>query len=57
MVGTFLIYGVIQRGTANLSLVSVDAFNRAGVGLVSLALAYVLGANNILFAIMFYCVK
>jgi PiT family inorganic phosphate transporter len=47
MAGTFLIYGAIQRGTANLSLVSVDAFNRAGVGLVSLALAYVLGANNI----------
>jgi len=47
MAGTFLTYRAIQRGTANLSLVSVDAFNRAGVGLVSLALAYVLGANNI----------
>jgi PiT family inorganic phosphate transporter len=47
MAGTFVIYRVIQRATASLSLVSVDAFNRAGVGLVSLALAYVLGANNI----------
>jgi len=47
MAGTFLIYKVIQRATADLSLVSMDAFNRAGVGLVSVALAYVLGANNI----------
>ncbi len=47
MAATFLTYRVIQRATANLSLLSVDAFNRAGVGLVSLALAYVLGANNI----------
>jgi len=47
MAATFLSYKVIQRATANLSLVSVDAFNRAGVGLVSLALAYVLAANNI----------
>ncbi len=47
MTATFLSYKVIQRATTNLSLVSVDAFNRAGVGLVSLALAYVLAANNI----------
>ena len=47
MAATFLSYKVIQRATTNLSLVSVDAFNRAGVGLVSLALAYVLAANNI----------
>ena len=47
MAVTFLSYKAIQRATANLSLVSVDAFNRAGVGLVSLALAFVLGANNI----------
>ncbi len=44
---TFLTYKVIERGTANLSLISVDAFNRAGVSAVSVALAYVLGANNI----------
>lgn len=47
MAATFLSYKVIQRATTNLSLVSVDAFNRAGVGMVSLALAYVLAANNI----------
>jgi inorganic phosphate transporter, PiT family len=47
MAATFLSYRVIERATQNLSLVSVDAFNRAGVGLVSLALAYVLAANNI----------
>ena len=47
MATTFLSYKVIARATTNLSLVSVDAFNRAGVGLVSLALAYVLAANNI----------
>jgi inorganic phosphate transporter, PiT family len=47
MAATFLSYRVIQRAIANLSLVSVDAFNRAGVGLVSVALAYVLAANNI----------
>ena len=47
MAATFLSYRVIQRATANLSLLSIDAFNRAGVGLVSLALAFVLGANNI----------
>ncbi|HEV2389562.1 MAG TPA: inorganic phosphate transporter, partial [Nitrososphaerales archaeon] len=47
MAVTFLSYKAIQRATANLSLLSVDAFNRAGVGLVSLALAFVLGANNI----------
>ncbi len=47
MGATILSYRAIQRAIANLSLVSVDAFNRAGVGLVSLALAFVLGANNI----------
>jgi phosphate/sulfate permease len=47
MAVTFLSYRVIERATANLSLLSMDAFNRAGVGLVSVALAYVLGANNI----------
>lgn len=47
MGAAFLSYRMIQRATANLSLVSVDAFNRAGVGLVSLTLAYVLAANNI----------
>jgi phosphate/sulfate permease len=47
MAVTFLGYRLIERATANWSLLSVDAFNRAGVGLVSLALAYVLGANNI----------
>ncbi len=47
MAATFLSYRVIERATMNLSLLSVDAFNRAGVGLVSLALAYVLAANNI----------
>jgi inorganic phosphate transporter, PiT family len=47
MAATFLSYKVIQRAIAKMSLVSVDAFNRAGVGLVSLALAYVLAANNI----------
>jgi len=47
MAVTFLAYRAIERGTASWSLLSVDAFNRAGVGLVSLALAYVLGANNI----------
>lgn len=44
---TFVFYKVIRRATANLSLLSIDAFNRAGVGLVSLALAYVLSANNL----------
>jgi inorganic phosphate transporter, PiT family len=47
MAVTFLSYRLIEAATANWSLLSVDAFNRAGVGLVSLALAYVLGANNI----------
>lgn len=47
MAVTFLSYKVIERATANLSLLSMDAFNRAGVGLVSVALAYVLGANNV----------
>lgn len=47
MAVTFVSYKAIQRATANLSLLSVDAYNRAGVGLVSLALAFVLGANNI----------
>jgi phosphate/sulfate permease len=47
MVVTFLCYKAIRSATTNLSLLSVDAFNRAGVGLVSLALAFVLGANNI----------
>jgi inorganic phosphate transporter, PiT family len=47
LAATFVTYKIIQKATANLSLLSVDAFNRAGVGLVSLALAYVLGANNI----------
>ena len=47
MAATFLAYRAIERATANLSILAVDAFNRAGVGLVSLALAYVLGANNI----------
>jgi phosphate/sulfate permease len=47
MAATFVSYKVIARATMNLSLLSVDAFNRAGVGLVSLALAYVLAANNI----------
>jgi inorganic phosphate transporter, PiT family len=44
---TFVCYKAIQKATSNLSLLSVDAFNRAGVGLVSLALAYVLSANNL----------
>ncbi len=44
---TFLAYRLIARGTSSWSLLSVDAFNRAGVGAVSLALAYVLGANNV----------
>jgi phosphate/sulfate permease len=47
MAVTFLAYGLIERGTSGWSLLSVDAFNRAGVGVVSLALAYVLGANNV----------
>ena len=47
MAVTFLIYKVIERGTRDMSLLSVDAFNRAGVGLVSLAVAFVLSANNI----------
>jgi phosphate/sulfate permease len=47
MAVTFAGYRLIERGTSGLSLLSVDAFNRAGVGLVSLALAYVLSANNI----------
>ena len=47
MVVTFLCYKAIQSATTNLSLLSVDAVNRAGVGLVSLALAFVLGANNV----------
>jgi phosphate/sulfate permease len=47
MGATYLSYKVIDRATANMSLLSVDSFNRAGVGLVSLALAFVLGANNI----------
>jgi PiT family inorganic phosphate transporter len=47
MAVTFLSYKVIERGTRNMSLLSVDAFNRAGVSLVSLAVAFVLSANNI----------
>ena len=44
---TFLCYKLIRMATANSSLLSVDAVNRAGVGLVSVALAYVLSANNV----------
>ncbi len=47
MAVTFVAYRAIERATANISLLSVDAFDRAGVVLVSLALAYVLSANNI----------
>ena len=47
LVVTFLSYKAMVRVTARWSLLSVDAFNRAGVGIVSLALAYVLSANNI----------
>lgn len=47
MAVTFLCYRVIRRATANMSLLSVDAFNRRGVGIVSLGLAYVLSANNL----------
>src|SRR5271170_3972874 len=47
MAATILSYRAVERAIANMSLVAVDAFNRAGVGLVSLALAFVLGANNI----------
>jgi phosphate/sulfate permease len=47
MAATILSYRAVERVIANMSLVAVDAFNRAGVGLVSLALAFVLGANNI----------
>lgn len=44
---TFLCYKAIRRATANMSLLSVDAFSRRGVGIVSLGLAYVLSANNL----------
>ncbi|HUK74960.1 MAG TPA: inorganic phosphate transporter [Nitrososphaerales archaeon] len=44
---TVACHGAIKRGTANLNLIAMDRFNRAGVGLVSLALAYVLSANNV----------
>lgn len=44
---TFAVYRSLERWAAGRSLVTVDAVNRAGVGLVSLALAYVLSANNI----------
>lgn len=44
---TFGALRLIVRETRGWSLLSVDAFNRAGVGAVSLALAYVLGSNNI----------
>jgi phosphate/sulfate permease len=44
---TFVSYRLIHRLTLDLSLVSIDAFNRAGVGIVSVALAYVLSANNV----------
>lgn len=47
MAVTFLVYRAIERANASWSLLSVDAFNRAGVALVSLALAFVLSANNI----------
>jgi PiT family inorganic phosphate transporter len=47
MAVTFVCYRAICRATANSSLLTVDALDRAGVGLVSLALAYVLGANNL----------
>jgi len=47
MAVTFIAYKAIARATANYSLLGVDAFNRAGVMIVSLALAYVLSANNI----------
>ncbi len=47
MAATFLSYRVIERATRNSSLLSLDAFNRAGVGVVSVGLAYVLSANNI----------
>jgi len=40
-------YSAIERGISSLSLVALDNFNRAGVGLVSIALAFVLSANNI----------
>jgi inorganic phosphate transporter, PiT family len=47
MAVTFLAYRAIESATTDLILLAVDTLNRAGVGLVSLALAYVLGANNI----------
>lgn len=47
MAVTFVCYKAICKATANSSLLTVDAVDRAGVGLVSLALAYVLSANNV----------
>lgn len=47
MVVTFLIYKAIERSTSAMSLLAIDSFNRVGVSAVSLALAYVLGANNV----------
>jgi PiT family inorganic phosphate transporter len=47
MAVTFLCYRAIRRATSNMSLLSVDAFSRRGVGVVSLGLAYVLSANNL----------
>jgi phosphate/sulfate permease len=44
---TFLAYRAIEKAMVNWSLLRVDAFNRAGVGMVSIALAYVLSANNV----------
>lgn len=43
----YAVYGAVRKATSGMSLLSVDSFNRAGVVVVSLALAYVLSANNI----------
>ena len=47
MLVTILVYRTVDAAIRGWSLLQVDAFNRAGVGLVSLALAYVLSANNV----------
>ncbi len=43
----FVLRKVVSTSVSGLSLVSVDSFNRASILVASLAVAFVLGANNI----------
>ncbi len=46
-VAAFVIHRVITRFISSLTLLSADSFNRVGMVVCSLAVAYTLGANNL----------